>query len=68
MDRFPKLNTIVVDDIRRELIHINKAITNTKIMEMIAIEENYIWTDEHEFQLILNDIYIPQRKYCRKRC
>jgi GTP-binding protein EngB required for normal cell division len=56
MDRFPKLNKIVVDDIRSELINTNRAITNTKILEMIAIEKNYIWTDEQEFQLILNDI------------
>ena len=56
MDRFPKLNKFVVDDIRNELININRETTNKKIMDMIAIEKNYIWTDESEFQLILNDI------------
>jgi GTP-binding protein EngB required for normal cell division len=56
MDRFPKLNKIIVADVRNELININKATTNKKIMDMIAIEKNYIWTDEQEFQLILSDI------------
>jgi hypothetical protein len=57
-ERFPKLNKIIMADIRDELININRDITMNKIKEMILIEANYIWTDEHEFKIILRELSI----------
>jgi len=56
MERFPKLNKLLVEDIKQELLSNYKRETHKKIKELILIESNYIWTDENEFLKILNSL------------
>lgn len=56
MERFPKLNKLLVEDIKQELLSNYKRETHKKIKELILIESNYIWTDENEFLNILNSL------------
>lgn len=56
MNRFPKLNKLIIEDIKKELIDFNKENTCQKIKEIISIEENYIWTDDEDFKQVLKEI------------
>ena len=54
INRFPLLSKTIRDIIINDLLKKSVELTNSKINEMIIIEEDYIWTDEPNF---LNKLY-----------
>ena len=56
VERFPKLNKIIMMDITNELIVKLKQQTHKKIKELIYTEEHYIWTEDKAFHNVLNNM------------
>jgi GTP-binding protein EngB required for normal cell division len=57
LSRYPKLTKRIQDIFKNELVYPNQTMTQNRIVELVELEEYYIWTENPEFMEVMTQSY-----------